>query len=151
MTASDPLAFVRDHVLHQDREQPALTTSERSEHGCVTCTYGEALDRAERLAAAVHGTRGKGRECTPGAPRQRLVVCGDGALHAIGVLACGLGELVPVCVPYEAGHEETLCKLQLVQRACDAAAVVVNEHLWAKLSPLWPTRCACRAAPRPRL
>lgn len=146
---SGPLAFVRDQVLRQDPEQPALTTSERSEHGCVTCTYGETLDRAGQLAAAVDGAHGElgANACAPGAPRRRLVICGDGVLHAIGVLACSLAEFVPVLVPYEASQDETLCKLQLVQRACDAAATVVSEHLWATLDPLLPTRCGCSAAP----
>jgi hypothetical protein len=71
----------------------------------------------------------------------RIVVCGDGVLHAITALACRICDLVAVYVPHEASTAETLAQVLVVHRASEACAIVCSSHTWGQLKPHVACRC----------
>jgi acyl-CoA synthetase (AMP-forming)/AMP-acid ligase II len=146
----DFLSLVREHILRHHRDNPALTTSERSLYGSSTCSYGELLDRATKLKEILDRLTGHALECNE--PSQsswksnqtatHVVICGDGPLHAVATLACSLAGLAAVYVPNEATIGETVNRTLIVQRASQAAAIIFNEHVWREAKGPAMERCA---------
>lgn len=73
-----------------------------------------------------------------GSPRH-VVVCGSTAFQAIMATACYRQGYVGVFVP--TNEEETLSCISVVQRACEAFAIVVDDNTWSSLSLEIQSRC----------
>jgi acyl-CoA synthetase (AMP-forming)/AMP-acid ligase II len=138
------LALVREHILGHHRDNPALTTSERSLYGSTTCTYGELLDRAVELKETLICLAGEAQP--DGSPNNEaasnVVICGDSALHAVATLACSFAGFVAVYIPYEATIGETVSRALAVQRASQASAIVFNDQVWRDFKEQMMKRCA---------
>lgn len=81
----------------------------------------------------------------------RVVVCGDGILHAVASIACGLSSAVAVFVPVEVEEAESLAQALLVHRAASASCIVFASAPMRKLTSEMQSRCGSAAGGVPQL
>jgi hypothetical protein len=146
--ASTLLQHIREHLLHGDPAQAALTTTKRSYDGDKTLQLADVQLRIRRLATTLlactrvrDALRGHGSHSSRSKDENCVILCGDGPLHAMAGLACLLHGFVAVFVPLEAEAEETLAQVLLVQRASQASAVLFSPGVWRQVRPFVGTRC----------
>lgn len=133
-----------DSLLARHGELQALSSWRSAEKGAksdVRWTYASVFSHVQAVSSGIRGALRShippsGASTEPvGVTRhicgeRHIIVCGPAHLQSVAAIVCSLHGYVGVFVPAEDTHKHTVSNLHVVQRACDAEVILIDEEVW---------------------